>query len=247
MNSEKILLRFYLESADRTPHTPTYERILQAARKQNMAGATILRGILGAGYHDGPSNPLALTEHVPIILEIVDEANRIVNFLTSIQQMMMGYIATLERAAVMMYRPRTQPILSPLELSSEVPVLSTVPEIQSGADMNVNENSVLLRIFMGESDQFEHKPLYEQIIQKVRDLGLAGATVLRGTAGFGANSVVHKASLLDMSSDLPMVIEIVDSQEKISLLLPHLQQMVQEGMITMEHVTVLMYRHNPEK
>ena len=112
--------------------------------------------------------------------------------------------------------------------------------------MKIKENGILLRAFIGESDKFEHKPLYEAIVQKVRELGLAGATVLRGSEGFGANSVVHKSAVLAMSSDLPIVIEIVDSEEKINLLLPHLETMVKEGMLTMEHVLVLMYRHGDE-
>ena len=110
--------------------------------------------------------------------------------------------------------------------------------------MEIPQESRLLRIFIGESDKFEHKSLHEAIVQKVRELGLAGATVLRGSAGFGANSVVHTSHLLEMSTDLPIVIEIVDDQEKIKLLLPHLETMVREGMITMEYVMILMYRHD---
>ena len=109
--------------------------------------------------------------------------------------------------------------------------------------MQINQDGILLRVFIGESDKIAGKPLYEAIVQKVRELGLAGATVLRGSEGFGANSVVHRAGLLEMSTDLPIVIEIVDTQEKIKLIVPHLEQMVQEGMITMEYVMILMYQH----
>ena len=110
--------------------------------------------------------------------------------------------------------------------------------------MKINENGILLRVFIGESDRYQHKPLFEAIVQKVRELGLGGATVLRGSEGFGANSVVHKAALLEMSKDLPIVIEIIDTEEKIRTVLPHLEAMVTEGMITMEYVVILMYRHN---
>ena len=110
--------------------------------------------------------------------------------------------------------------------------------------MKVNEQGVLLRIFIGESDRYENKRLDEAIVGKARELGLAGATVLRGTEGFGAHSVVHRASLLDMSSDLPIVIEIVDAEDQIQRLLPSLEQMVREGMITMEHVMILLYRED---
>jgi PII-like signaling protein len=110
--------------------------------------------------------------------------------------------------------------------------------------MSINENGVLLRVFIGESDTFQKQPLHEAIVQKARELGLAGATVLRGSEGFGANSVVHKTQLLEMSSDLPIVIEIVDTEPNLKKLLPHLENMVQEGMITMEYVMILMYRHD---
>jgi hypothetical protein len=134
----------------------------------------------------------------------------------------------------------------PLSLYARIAPLSTVPGLHRGVHMTVNENGVLLRIFIGESDRFEAMPLYEAIVQKVRELGLGGATVLRGTEGFGASSIVHKAALLELSADLPVVIEIVDSDQKINLLLPHLEAMVKEGMITMEHVVIVLYRHREQ-
>ena len=94
---------------------------------------------------------------------------------------------------------------------------------------------------------WEHQPLYEAIVMKARAVGLAGATVLRGPMGFGANSHMHTAKILRLSQDLPIVIEIVDSPEKIEAFLPHLDTMVTEGMVTLEEVRVLKYRANPAK
>jgi hypothetical protein len=111
--------------------------------------------------------------------------------------------------------------------------------------MKIPENGKLLRVFIGESDRWHHQPLYEAIVLKARELGLAGATVLRGPMGFGANSRLHTAKILRLSMDLPMVIEIVDSEEKIDLMLPHLDEMVREGLVTLEDVRVLKYRANP--
>jgi len=108
--------------------------------------------------------------------------------------------------------------------------------------MKISENGKLLRIFIGESDKWQHQPLYEAIVLKARELGLAGATVLRGPMGFGASSHVHTAKILRLSMDLPIIIEIVDSEEKINLLLPHLDEMVLEGLVTLEDVRVLKYR-----
>jgi PII-like signaling protein len=100
----------------------------------------------------------------------------------------------------------------------------------------------LLRIFIGESDKWEGRPLYEAIVLKARELHLAGATVLRGPMGFGARSRLHTAKVLRLSEDLPMVIEIVDAQEKIDELLPHLDAMMGDGMVTLERVDVIRYR-----
>jgi len=110
--------------------------------------------------------------------------------------------------------------------------------------MKLPSEGYLLRIFIGESDRWHHKPLYEAIVLKARELGMAGATVLRGPMGFGANSRVHTAKILRLSEDLPLIIEIVDTKERIDLLLPHIDQMVQEGLVTLEPVHVILYRHN---
>jgi hypothetical protein len=108
--------------------------------------------------------------------------------------------------------------------------------------MRIPERGCLLRIFIGESDQWQSRPLYEAIVLKARELHLAGATVLRGPMGFGAHSRLHTAKILRLSEDLPMLIEIVDSKEKIDELLPHIDEMVTEGLVTLEQVQVIKYR-----
>lgn len=111
--------------------------------------------------------------------------------------------------------------------------------------MQTSEECYLLRILIGESDRFGHHPLYEAIVLKARAEGLAGATVLRGVMGFGKNSILHTAKILRLSEDLPMVIEIVDSQEKIERFLPHLQQMIADGLVTLDKVNVVHYQGEP--
>ena len=102
----------------------------------------------------------------------------------------------------------------------------------------------MLRIFIGESDHWHGKPLYEAIVMKARELHIAGATVVRGPMGFGANSRLHTTKILRLSEDLPMIIEIVDAKEKIDELMPHIDEMVQEGLVTLEPVQVIQYRAN---
>ena len=101
---------------------------------------------------------------------------------------------------------------------------------------------MLLRIFIGESDRWEHKPLYEAIVLKAREIQMAGATVLRGPMGFGKTSHLHTAKILRLSMDLPLVIEIVDNEEKINAFLPSLEKMMGGGLVTLEKVKVLHYR-----
>ncbi len=108
--------------------------------------------------------------------------------------------------------------------------------------MQIPHDAVLLRIFIGESDRWEHKPLYEAIVLKARELHLAGATVLRGPMGFGKSSRLHTTKILRLSVDLPLVIEIVDSEEKIQAFLPVLDSMMGGGLLTLEPVKVLDYR-----
>jgi len=108
--------------------------------------------------------------------------------------------------------------------------------------MNIPEEGYLLRIFVGESDRHGRRPLYEEIVLKAREAGLAGATVLRGVMGFGRHSLIHTTKILRLSEDLPMVVEVVDSREKIDGFLPVLDGLITDGLVTLEPVNVIHYR-----
>jgi PII-like signaling protein len=110
--------------------------------------------------------------------------------------------------------------------------------------MTLPREAKLLRIFIGESDIYMHRPLHEVIVEEARKRGIAGATVLRGILGFGANSLIHTTKILRLSEDLPLVVEIVDAEDKIEAFLPELDKMIGEGLVTMEKVKVITYRHN---
>ncbi|MGE5307791.1 MAG: DUF190 domain-containing protein [Deltaproteobacteria bacterium] len=108
--------------------------------------------------------------------------------------------------------------------------------------MKIPEDGKLLRIFVGEADKWQGKPLYEEIVLLAKKKSMAGATAIKGFMGFGCKSHMHTAKLLRLSEDLPVIIEIVDSEEKINAFLPLLDEMVKEGLITLEKATVVMYR-----
>jgi uncharacterized protein len=100
----------------------------------------------------------------------------------------------------------------------------------------------LLRIFIGESDRWGHQPLYTAIVEAARKAGLAGATVFKGIEGFGGHSVVHAARVFDLSSDLPVLVEIVESEDRVRNFLPLLDEMIEDGLVTLESVEIIAYR-----
>jgi PII-like signaling protein len=107
--------------------------------------------------------------------------------------------------------------------------------------MKLPETGVLLRILIGETDRLNGKPLFEEIVLKSREMNLAGATVLRGIMGFGASSRIHSSKILRLSEDMPIIIEIVDTEEKINSFIPFIEENVKEGMVTLEKVNIIKY------
>lgn len=110
--------------------------------------------------------------------------------------------------------------------------------------MELPERAERLRIYIGESDKRGHRPLYEVIVEEARNRGMAGATVSRGLAGFGKNSRMHTAKILRLSEDLPLVIEIIDTPERVAGFLPELDALVNDGLVTVDTVRVILYRHS---
>jgi PII-like signaling protein len=248
MEGEQTLLRIYLRNTDKYGWSPASDALVDRAKNKHLAGATVLRGIYGLDVGGLlASGRWSVVEHVPVIVEIVDDARDIGLFLAEVEEIVPECLATLERAYVLVYRQNrvaSEKAAMRLEVPLPVAPLSTLPSPEEFPAMKMSEEGQLLRVFCGESDTWEGQPLYRAVVLKAKELGLAGATVLRGPMGFGANSRVHTAKLLDLSTDLPVVIELVDSAEKIKSLLPFLDEAVSEGLITIEGVRVLRYRHN---
>jgi PII-like signaling protein len=252
LEGEQTLLRVYVRNTDKQGWfaPPAAEALVQRARSYGLAGATVLRGFFGLDIngHLLESSKWSLVEHVPVIVEFVDGPQVIGGFLPIIQEVVLEGMATLERGHVLLYRQSRHATarLRP-ELPGPVEPFSTLPSPEEFPIMKLSEEGQLLRIFIGESDLWHGEPLYRAIVLKARELGLAGATVLRGPMGFGANSRLHTTKILELSTDLPIVIEIVDTAEKIQALLPFLDEAVAEGLITIEGVRVLRYRHSESK
>jgi uncharacterized protein len=254
--SERTLLRVYLRNTDKHGWLgqPATEAIVEEARHQKLAGAIVLRGICGLDCAGNllESSSWSIVDHVPMIVELIDRPQVIGAFLPRLGQFIVEGLATLEPTHVLLYRrtssleeiPRTN---LPQKLPESRAEAGALPRAEEFPIMNSSEPGRLLRIFIGESDEREGIPLYRAIVLKARELGLAGATVLRGPMGFGANSKLHTSKILELSTDLPIIVEMVDSREKIESLLPYLDEAVAEGLITLEDVQVFRYRHNAAK
>lgn len=248
LEGEQTLLRVHLRNTDKHRWHSAADELVDRARAANLAGATLLRGIFGLDLDGVPLEPSAwsLVEHVPVIVEIVDSPRAIGAFLATIEQVLPEGLVTLERAHVLVYRQNQLTAVRTAmrwDVPGPVTPFSTLPTPEEFPIMKHSEDGQLVRIFIGESDVYQGQPLYRAIVLKARELGLAGATVLHGVMGFGANSRVHTARLLELSTDLPIVIEVVDSAENIERFLPFLDETVQEGLITIEAVKILKYRH----
>jgi PII-like signaling protein len=250
LEGEQTLLRVHLRNTDKYGWWRlAADTLVTRARQQGLAGATVLRGFFGLDVAGSilESGKWSLAEHDPVIVEIVDEPRKIGRFMDTVAEVVREGMATLERGHVLVYRSDRGATPAGLHVPGGVANLSTLPSPEEFPVMKTGETGQLLRVFIGESDTHGGEPLYRAIVLKARELGLAGATVLRGAMGYGANSKMHTTRLLELSTDLPILIEIVDSAEKINSLLPFLDDVVKEGLITIEAVLVFRYRQNADK
>jgi PII-like signaling protein len=250
IDAEQVLCRFHLSTGAHHHDEPLYQWIVRAARQDHLQGATVLKGIMGL-RPDGTllgEKRWAVSQDLPVIVEVVDGPRPIEALLARVEPAFTGGSITLERAHVVLYRSsgdRGRPT------SARIDVIESQHDSAAWkvTTMKTPEEGVLLRMFMGESDREPgtDRPLYEAIVRRARESGLAGATVLRGPLGFGRHSIVHSASLLELSTDLPIVIEIVDAEETINAFLPVVDELVTEGMVTLEAVRILKYAASPAR
>jgi PII-like signaling protein len=246
LEAEQVLCRFHLTNLGRHGAEPLYQWIVETAHREGMQGATILKGFMGL-RHDGSilkENPWTLTQEVPVVVEIVDGPRHLERLLSRVEPSFRDGTITLERAHVVLYRGGDED-LEPRDVAPRYDVVATkgTSAAWQVRTMKMPEEGVLLRVFIGESDREKgcDRPLYEGIVSRAREAHLAGATVLKGPMGFGRHSRMHAAKLLELSSDLPIVIEIVDAEEKIRAFMPVVDELVTEGLVTLEAVRIIKY------
>lgn len=235
--AEAVLLRIFVGEDDRHRGRPLYQAIVDRAREAGLAGATVLPGPEGFGRSRYVRSELNIDagSRLPMIVEIVDGEDRIDRFLPVVQEMVESGLVTLEKVRAIRYG-RTGAGAEP---ETRTAAAAEVPSEDSA--MDVPHDAVLLRIFTSVADRVGVEPLYQVIVKRAHDMQLAGATVLRGPLGFGHSAKLHQEHFLPLTQDSPIVIEIVDSEEKINAFLPVLDQLMESGLVTLEKARVLQY------
>ncbi len=237
LQGENVLCRIMLTNYQQHHHRPLYEVLVERAWRQGLAGATVLKGLQGFL----PGGPLLVrhrwkpSNELPVVVEVVERAEAVACFLARVRPLVHRGLITLERACVIYYRASERP----RDLGPRPPQVNgadkEVPPV-----MDLPEQGTLLRIFVDDCDRDPRSGLllYDSLVRLAHQRGLAGATVLRGTMGFGKHSVVRAARLIDTPLNMPVVIEIVDEDARIQDYLAAVDPLILEGLVTLESVRI---------
>jgi PII-like signaling protein len=236
------LLSVYLNANDRWHGRPLYRAVVELARTRHLAGASVFPVELSLGAHrrlrDAKSEYLAFD--IPVVIEIVDAPEAVEAMLGELRPMIAEGLATVVPVRVVRYSHAEDP-------GGRVADLNPTP-IPGGETTMLDEGEAQrLTVYVGSSDAWRGRNLAMAIVERCRELGLAGATAMVGVMGFGKHSRIHRAHLLGLSEDLPERVEVVDRPDQIARLLPALDEMIGGGLVVVEDVKVLRYRHDSKK
>jgi PII-like signaling protein len=209
---------------------PLYESIVRFLQEHGVAGATVTKAVAGYGasglIHE--AHVFSLTDDVPMRIEAVESEQKINALLPFLYEMVdKGLIEVQDTEVVRYTTHKTQP-----------------SEGETLKHEKLEGRAKMVRIYIGEDDRWEGEPLHEAIVKKLRMMDIAGATVYRGVLGFGAQQRMHRSGFLGLSKDLPLMITVVDTEEKIKSILPVLDEMVDEGLIALSDVEIIKYTHS---
>ena len=247
---EASLVRVYVKVTEKWHGVPLYRAIVDAARRRHLAGASVFSVEFGYGshrqLHDIASEYASFK--IPIVVEIVDAVERVAELVAELETMVSEGLVVVSPARVHRYthaseREKTEPPEQQAGLPSHA---GRVTQEQDTTHMKIEGDGKRVTVYIGSADTWKGRNLAIAIVEKCREMGLAGATVSRGVMGFGKQSVIHKAHLLGLSDDLPEKIEVVDRPEEIDRVLPVIDGMVGGGLIVVEDVHVVRYLHDPK-
>jgi PII-like signaling protein len=242
--SEAVQLMLYLNASDRIAGKAVYRVVVETARQMHLAGASVFLVDFSYGthrrLHDARSDYLSFD--IPVVVEIVEAAGRITELLGSLDTVIAEGLVVTRPVRVVRYAgsvdPGQDPVMQPS--SNAGPATHDPGSIKA---MKIEGEAQRVTVYLGNSDTWHGRNLVTAIVEKCRELGIAGATASMGVMGFGKNSRIHRAGLLGLSADLPEKVEIIDTAEQITRLLPVLEAMLGAGLIIVEDVHVVRYRH----
>lgn len=222
-------LVIYVKEREKHHGEPLYETIVRFLHRHNCAGATVTKAVAGFGASGQmhTAHLFHLAEDVPMRIEAIDTEQKITALLPFLYEMVESGLIEVQETEV---------------------IKSTTHEAAAVAEHHLKHEKLegqakMIRIYIGEDDAWEGEPLHEAIVKKLRMMDLAGATVYKGLMGYGAQQRLHKPGWLGLSTDLPIMISIVDTEEKIRSVLPVLDEMVDEGLVVLSDVEIIKYTH----
>ena len=243
------LLRLFANANETSLGAPVYRSVVEKARLLKLAGASVFSVELGYGahrlVHDAASEYSSF--EIPIVVEVVDATEAVMRLAGELGSIVTEGLVVLSPVQVVRYSHavRIRGARRPESEAIPPPISARVSASEGASPMKIEGQAKRLTVYLGSADHWGGRNLAVAIVEKCRELGLAGATVSRGIMGFGKHSVIHKAHLLGLSDDLPEKIEIVDRPEQIEHLLPALDPMLGGGLIVIEDVQVIRYLHDP--
>jgi PII-like signaling protein len=245
LEGEQTLLRVYLRSTDRHGWAQLSQFLMRRAMERKLEGATLVRAVCGLDVTGRLLEPhwWHLVRQVPVVIEVFDSPKAIGSFLSVLETHVPDGLASLERAHVLIHRRRkdeVEQIARRLEVPGPPIPWANLPDPEEFPVMRRSLEGQLLRVFIDASDHLRGEPLYRVILRRAKEMGLAWAGVFRPDKGFGAHNRLHSASG-EYETDTPIVVEVIDTAAKIEELLPLLDQLVDEGLITTEGVRLLQY------
>ncbi len=229
--ARKVIL--YVMEDQQYHGSSAYAAILDFLFFRGVAGATVTRGIAGFGadHHLHTNRLVDLATHLPIKLEFIETPEKIEELLPKLRTMVGSGLIEMQDTT----------IVKPAETNKEQAAPAVKPALKS------ESKAKLMRIFIGENDKWNSKPLYEAIVGGLRAHDIAGVTVYRGILGYGANRRIHKDAALSLSHDRPILLSIVDTEEKLRGFMPVLDKMVEQGLVVLSDVDVIKYTHDFDK
>lgn len=253
--TDAVLLCLHLNASHRWRGKPAYQAAVGAARSLHLAGASVFLVDLSYGAHhrlrDARSEYLFVD--IPVVVEIVDGRDRIDRLLAELASMESGGLATVEPVRIVSYPPHTDVAntggsnIGPAEAAaSAAEATSDRPtDSHSGASLMALEGVARrVTVYIGNTDTWNGRHLASAIVQRCREMGIAGATASLGVMGFGRHSVIHRTHVFGLSEDVPEKVEIVDRPERIAEILPVLEEMVDGGLILVQDVQVVRHAHH---